>query len=502
MQSWLSWFLKGVLVVGFLLLAGRLFELQIIKGGYYRSLAEGNRIKRIVLPAPRGRILARGGEILADNIQITKQVDGMEVGDWLRDYRLGPAAAHLTGYLGQVGPEEVGKIKARCPQKGLQKPGSWVGRSGLEEEYDCLLTGRDGEKLIEVDIKGKQVRLLGEVKPVPGEDLKTNINFALQKKIAEILADKKGAAVALDAGGQILALFSAPAFDPAKVGDFVNNSDLPLFNRAIGGRYHPGSVFKPIVALAALEEKAIDANFVFDDPGVITVNNYSYSNWYFSQYGGKEGRINLVRAMARSTDTFFYKIGEMVGVDAIDSWAEKFNLNEKTGIDLPGEVDGLLPGPDWKKKVKGELWFLGNTYHLAIGQGDLALTPLEIDSALGAIASGGKLCQPRLVGLGDCRDLKIKRENLDLVKEGMKGVCRPGGTGYTFFDFSGPVACKTGTAETNEDGKTHAWFSVFTPADFPEIILTVLVEGGGEGSKIAGPLARSILDYWQVLNNP
>jgi penicillin-binding protein 2 len=165
-------------------------------------------------------------------------------------------------------------------------------------------------------------------------------------------------------------------------------------------------------------------------------------------------------------------------------------------------VDGLLPGRDWKKKVKGELWFLGNTYHLAIGQGDLALTPLEIDSALGAIASGGKLCQPRLVGLGDCRDLKIKRENLDLVKEGMKGVCRPGGTGYTFFDFSGPVACKTGTAETNEDGKTHAWFSVFTPADFPEIILTVLVEGGGEGSKIAGPLARSILDYWQVLNNP
>ena len=494
-QSWLPWFMKGLLVFGFLLLTGRLVELQLIKGGYYRGLAEGNRIRRVVIPAPRGLILARGGEIL-----------------------VGEEFAHVSGYLGEASPEEVGKIDPQCSEKGPRLLGSLVGRGGLEEQYNCLLSGIDGEELIEVDTNGEKVRILGKNDPVPGRNIKTNIDYKLQKKAAEIMGGNKGAIIVSDPTGEILVLFSSPSFDPKAVSKILNDKDLPLFNRAIGGIFHPGSVFKPLVAIAALEEGKIDKNYVFADPGIITVKtlygSFSYSNWYFSQYGKTEGKIGLTRAIARSTDTFFYKLGELVGIEKLDEWMVNFGLNKLTGIDIPGEVKSLIPSPEWKLKERGEKWFLGNTYHLAIGQGDLALTPLALNRIFSAIASGGKLCTPRIVNKGgwvrsDCKDLKIKRENLNLVKQGMVEACGSGGTGYTFFDWnSGPsaslgtIACKTGTAETNEDGKTHAWFSLFAPADFPEIVLTVLVEGGGEGSKVAGPLAREIMDYWNLQNRP
>lgn len=510
-QSWLSWFVKGLLIFGFLLLMGRLIELQVIKGGYYRGLAEGNRIRRVVIPAPRGLILARGGEILVGN-----------KAEYQRDYSLGEAFAHVSGYLGEVGPGEVGKIDPQCLQKGPKLLGSLVGRGGLEEEYNCLISGVNGEELIEVDTAGKKIRILGRNDPVPGRDIKTNIDYKLQKKAAEVMGDRKGVIIISDPTGEILALFSSPSFDPKAVSKILNDKDLPLFNRAIGGIFHPGSVFKPLIAIAALEEGEIDGNYTFEDTGVISVKtlygDYSYSNWYFTQYGKTEGEIGLIRAIARSTDTFFYKLGELTGIEKLDEWMGNFGLKKLTGIDIPGEVKSLIPSPEWKLKEKGEKWFLGNTYHLSIGQGDLALTPLALNNIPSVIASGGKLCKPRIVnkegfGKSDCKDLKIKKENLNLVKQGMVEACSGGGTGYTFFDWtsgstslttdrSGTIACKTGTAETNEDGKTHAWFTLFAPADFPEIVLTVLVEGGGEGSKVAGPLAREIMDYWNLQKHP
>lgn len=527
-QSWLAWFFKGLLVVFFVLLLARLFELQIIKGKYYRTLAEGNRIRKVTLPAPRGQILARGGETLIGNLSIQKKIifeadgtiresDGLNsrdegeiIVDYRRDYLLSSGFAHAGGYLGEANKDEIGIVNPRCPEKGPKKPGDLVGRSGLEEEYDCLLRGIAGEELVEVDIRGRKIRVLGKKEPIPGEDLKTNIDFKLQKKIAGLLDKKKGAIIVSDPKGEILAFYSSPSFDPQKVVQSLEDPDLPLFNRAISGLYHPGSVFKPIVALAALADGKIDRSYTFTDPGVIQIGLYSYTNWFFSQYGKVEGTIDLTRALARSTDTFFYKLGEMVGVDRIDYWADTFGLSAKTGIDIPGEAGGLIPTPLWKKKVKGEAWFLGNTYHLAIGQGDLAVTPIAMNTAISAIATGGFLCQPRLVGLDTkCKSLKIAKESLDLVKQGMVEACSLGGTGYTFFDWnssltdgSGSVACKTGTAETNEDGKTHAWFIVFTPAALPEVIATVLVERSGEGSKVAGPIARSVLNYWNLLKNP
>ena len=531
-QSWLSWFLRGLLIVSFLILFSKLFEVQIIKGSYYRTLAEENRIRHIPIPAPRGKIIARGGEILAGNVEVKRRIKfsknrGFEITDDLTDasseemvmdykrtYPLGGKFGHASGYLGIVNADQVDKINPDCPEKGPIHSGTLVGRTGLEEEDQCQLMGMDGEELIEVDTQGKKVRSLGRRDPLPGKDLKATIDYGLQTETAAEMNGKKGTAIVSDPSGQILAFYSSPSFDTNLmvskseanskiVSALLVDKDLPFFDRLISGTYHPGSVFKPLVAAAALSEGAIDKNFTLDDPGVIKVNEFSYSNWYFSQYGRREGVIDLTRAIARSTDTFFYKIGEMVGPDKIASWAQKFGLSRVTGIDLPGEVAGLIPTPEWKNRVKKETWFLGNTYHMSIGQGDVAVTPLAINTYISAIASTGNLCRPHFNQdiNGDCKNMGVDKKNLDLIKEGMRQACSQGGTAFTFFDFPAThagteVACKTGTAEVDLDGTPHAWFTFFTPKDNPQIVATVLIEKGGEGSSVAGPIARKIADYY------
>jgi penicillin-binding protein 2 len=271
----------------------------------------------------------------------------------------------------------------------------------------------------------------------------------------------------------------------------------------MSGTFHPGSVFKPLVAVAALEEGSIDKDFVYNDQGIITINNYSYTNWYFTEYGRTEGSVNLTRAIARSTDTFFYTVGQMIGPDVIAKWAGYFGLDKETGIDIPGEVKGLIPTPEWKKQVRNESWFLGNTYHMSIGQGDVSVTPLEINTYISAISSEGALCQPRFDMYKNpiCRKVKVSESTLSLVKEGMEEVCSDGGTAFTFFDFAEKhgdiqVACKTGTAEVGTDGIPHAWFTFFAPSDKPQIVSTILIEKGGQGSTEAGPIARKIADYY------
>lgn len=534
-ESWLVWFLRGLAILGFLVLIARLVDLQIIKGSYYRTLAEGNRIKRIPIVAPRGRILARGGEVLVqerevkrrvvfnsdsgfEKIEDTQNADESEIiTEWLRYYPEAETFAHLTGYLGEVSQEEVGKVRGECPEKGPRRLGAWVGRGGLEENYECILSGIDGEELVEVDAQNRKVRTLGRKSGLPGKDLKTTIDYGLQKKIREVFPDKRGAVVVTNGFGEVLALYSSPSFDPnyflarrnnEKISQYLASESKPLLNRAISGRFHPGSTFKPIVAIAGLEEGKIDENYTYEDTGKITINtpygNFSYLNWFYAQYGGKEGKIGLVRAIARSTDTFFYSLGELLGAETLGKWASIFGLDRLTGIDLPGEIVGLVPTPSWKLQVKGEKWFLGNTYHFSIGQGDLAITPIALNLAISAIANGGSLCKPHiaqeLVPRGaKCREIGLDAKSVSLVKEGMVSACSKGGTGYTFFDFeekSGiKVGCKTGTAET-EGGNPHAWFTAFAPVDKPEIVATILVENGGEGSRVAGPIARQIFDYW------
>lgn len=523
-----GWFFLLILIVSFLILFGRLFELQIIKGGYFSKLSSENRIRRIPIRAPRGEILDRNGLPFAKNLPVYKLVEFGKRGEPIsyrditqdqkekvskeetivsenkRDYPLGEAAAHILGYVGEVGVGEVGGAPADCPRARPYILGDFAGRGGVEQEFECLLRGENGEELVEVDTSGQKVRSLGKREPRPGETVKLSIDSGLHKIAQTALGGKTAGLVAQDPKtGEILSLVSSPSFDPNKIAQefllFEKDKRLPLFNRAIGGAYQPGSTFKIVTAAAGLEEGKIDENFTFEDPGVIKVGRFSYANWYFTQYGRTEGRIDLVRAIKRSTDTFFYKVGEIVGVRRLADWARAFGLGRPTGVDLPGEVDGLIPTPEWKEKVQGERWFLGNTYHLSIGQGDIHLTPLQVNVMTSVLASSGKLCKPTVLFKKDqkCSDIGLSQKSIQLITNGMIEACRPGGTAFPLFDFEPQVACKTGTAEFGDPaGRTHAWLTAFAPADSPEIVITVLVEGGGEGSSVAAPIVREVLDYW------
>lgn len=531
-QSWLSWIYRGLLIIFFLIVSTRLLELQVIKGSYYKILSEGNRIRKIPIPAKRGEILARGGEVLVGSKEGEKQYvfdsllgyviskEGEEadlvITNYLRDYRLGSEAGHLTGYLGEVDASEVGRVNPDCLEKGVRRLGQLVGRTGLEEEYECELSGIDGEELIEVDSAGVRVRTLGRRESVPGKDVKTNIHFSLQRKLGRAFEDKKGAGIISKLSGEVLALYSSPSFDPntfvkegntEEIAKLLNNKDKPFFNRVFGGIFQPGSVFKPLVAIAGLEEGEIDREYRYTDEGKIELKtdygDFVYNNWYFTQYGRTEGEIDIKKAIARSTDTFFYELGGNLGAERIKKWADKFGLGSVTGIDLPGEVPGLVPDPKWKKRIKGERWFLGNTYHLSIGQGDLLLTPLDMNNLITTIASKGNSCVPRVVGKSECESKNISEESFNIVIEGMEMACLPGGTGVPFFDFGIKTACKTGTAETGKGDTTHAWFSAFAPIEETEIVGTFLVEEGGEGSAVAAPIALEIFDFWFGVNkNP
>ncbi len=525
---WLVWFYRTLLFVFLAVILGRTLELQVIKGEYYRTLAKNNSLRRVLISAERGKILARGGEVLATSLSVDKFVvfdphlgyiktekgddvdlnNAEKIIEWQRHYPLSEKAAHITGYVSEVFTEELGKSYDYCKTLGLLKSGDIIGRGGLEQYYDCLLRGKDGELLIEVDTRGEKVRLLGKKEPQKGKDLKTTVDYKLQEQVSSLFKDLKGAVVVTDKNGEILAFYSSPSFDPntfilkdtKKLESILKDKNQPLFNRVVAGIYHPGSVFKPLISVAALEEGKVDRNFRYLDTGQVTIETpyglFSYRNWYFTQYGRTEGEINLTRALARSTDTFFYKVGELLGIENIVAWSRKFGLDKKTGVDIVGEVEGLVPTPAWKLKEKGESWFLGNTYHFSIGQGDLSTTVIGINTAIAAIANGGKLCRPHFVGELGCRDLGIRKESLELVREGMIGACSPGGTGSTFFDFPIRVACKTGTAETGKKETNHAWFTFFAPTDDPQIVATVFVEEGGEGSRVAGPIARKIADFW------
>ena len=510
------YFFLGLLVIGFLVLLGRLFELQIIFGTKNRALAEGNRIKREVLPAPRGMIYDRNGKELVRNVPIYRVKEnedykvisreealGMEIRgeteslrmDIGREYLYGEALAHVLGYLGEVNEDEV---KSR-----LFKPGDLVGRTGVEEQDDALLRGQDGGEVFEVDAQGNKIREIGKIEPISGKSLYLSINAELSKVAYEALEKKPGAVVATEPQtGQVLVLVSSPSFNPNDINpQSLSDKNLPFFNRAISGVYPPGSTFKIVTSMAGLEEGKIDSQTTWNDTGEIKVGDYSYKNWYFTQYGRTEGTIDLVKAIKRSTDTFFYKVGEWVGPKKLAQWAEAFGLGRKTGIDLPREVKGLVPSPEWKEKT-GDRWFLGNTYHFAIGQGDLLATPLQINMMTEVIANNGRLCSPKVEKNNGqkgeaCQDLKLKQMNINLVKEGMKEVCSPGGTAFPFFEFQPQVACKSGTAEfVNAEGKTHAWLTSFAPVDSPEIVVTALLEGGGEGSYVAAPVVKKLMETW------
>lgn len=495
MKYW--WLLIG-LVLSFGILWVTVVKLNLIKGRYYRDLALNNRVARVIIPSPRGKVFDRKGRVVADNVDFNEEVK--------RFYPYGESMANVTGYLGSVNDEEL--KNGKCGRSLHHE--SIVGRAGIEKEMDCELMGNDGYKLVEVDATGNSNRDLGQLDAVGGKDVFLSLDAYWQEKIYKMLDGKKAAVVMSEPEtGKILALVTSPSYDANNfnysydketIKTYLEDTEnLPMLNRTIGAKYHPGSVFKPIEALGALEEGLIDENTLFEDTGVIKIGDYSFKNWLWTKNGTTDGMVNIVKALKRSNDIFFYKLGEVMGVDRIKNWAHEFGLGEKTGIELPGEVAGLVPNDKWKRENLGERWYLGDTYHLSIGQGDLTVTPLQINQMTNIVASGGQKCQMSILRESPilCEQIKAKEKNWNLVKEGMKEACKNGGTAWPLFNFKTEIACKTGTAELGDGtNDTHAWLTAFAPAEKPQVSITVLVERGGEGSDVAAPIVGDILKEW------
>lgn len=546
-----------LLIAVFAVLVIRVFYLQVVRYDYYKKLSDGNRLSTKTLYAERGIIFDRKGRPLVRNIPTFKTRENGKVThldkdevlgrmtqegekkietDIKRFYLYNEVFAHVIGYTGEIGKEEL-----LFPQFEKYEASDVIGKMGLEQWYEQTLHGTNGRELYEVDAKGNIIRPLGSKESVPGKNLSTTLDLDIQRAAKDAFSEvTKGAVVVSDPrDGGVLALFSKPTFDPnlftqqssyktegayKKVEDVLSDEqNFPLLNRAISGLYPPGSTFKPITAIAALETGAITADTKIEDVGVLQVGTFSYGNWYFLSYGKTEGLLDVVGAIKRSNDIFFYKTAEAAGVDEIASWAKKFGMGENLGIDLAGEEQGVIPGPSWKKTTLGEQWYLGDTYHLGIGQGYILVSPLQINMLTSAIANGGILYKPHLLsGKKEVirRDF-FKKEHVELVREGMRQSCEQGGVAWPLFDFkvdshylpvdgrdfievaSGsaqfvkiPIGCKTGTAETTKNENPHAWITLFAPFYNPEIAVTVLVENGGEGSNIAAPIAKKILEEY------
>jgi len=554
-----SYFLPLFLIVLFLILFVRIFYLQVIKGYYYRYLSDNNRTKTVVVHAPRGIIFDRNGVPLVYNVPgfrenvkgktvflsqdealslIAKGKNDLEV-DSLREYPYKEDFSHVLGYIGQISKEELA-----MPQYSNYLPTDPIGKEGIEQEYETKLKGIDGKELYEVDVKGNIVRKLGEDDPIPGQNITLTLDAKLQQVVFNASKDiKKGSVIVSNPKGEILALISKPSFDPnlftmgqnykpSSQSSYLNLSDIlldsnnqPLLDRSISGVYPPGSTFKLIVASAGLTDKIIDENWQIEDTGILKIGDFSFSNWYYTDYGGKDGEVNIVKGIKRSNDIFFYKLAEKVGVDKISEMAKKFGLGEKLGIDLAGEQPGTVPTPEWKLINIDEQWYLGDTYHYGIGQGYLLVTPLQVNGWTQVIANSGTLYKPHLLkDLGEqiLASNLLDQHSSDLIREGMIEACSPGGVAWPLFNFTVKnknlpidnknftavasasadtrhvvIACKTGTAE-NGSGNTlpHAWITLFAPAYNPQIIVTILSENSGEGSNVAAPIAKQILDDW------
>lgn len=527
--------LYGAIVIIFLSIAIiRLFQLTVVKGAYYETLAESNRIREVIIESPRGTIYDRKGMVVVSNNKADASTS-LERVISKRTYYDAESLSHVIGYRQIADLQDMKKD----PCLNKLRIGDKTGKNGVEKLYECDLRGRNGKKLIEVDARGKYKKTLNLIPPEKGADIHLAIDSYLQKKAAELMKGKKGAVVGIKPEtGEVLILLSSPSFNPQVFEDGDSKSveanftdkNKPMYDRAIEGAYPPGSVFKPFVVTAGIEEKAITDETIFEDTGVLKAGQQEFNNWYYLEYGKVDGEVDVYKALQRSNDIYFYQLGGKLGPEKIKKWAELFGFQNKTDIGLP-ETEGIVPASFWKEDVLNEQWYLGDTYNLSIGQGYLTVTPLQMAMGTSAFANNRNICKPLLLKVGSnlaekpvCTKVPMSEKTYEIVREGMKQACETGGTGWPFFDFkvneatgaatlskaekessegatltqlsnkSVRVGCKTGTAESHaESGKPHAWFTVFAPFDKPEILLTVLVEESGQGSDVAAPIAKEIL---------
>lgn len=442
-----------------------------------------------------------------------------------RNYQFGSFAAHTLGYVQEISEEEInsGKYKER-------RLGDIVGKRGIEKEYDNILRGKDGQLIEVVDSLGRNRGEVTRKKPVQGSNLKLTLDFELQKKAEKLLEGREGAAVVLDAqNGEILALASYPTFDlnkfinrftPEEWLDLVNNPEFPLENRAIRGLYAPGSVFKPVLAIAGLDLNLITERTVFYCRGKAHFYGQPFSCWREKGHG----RMNLLNGIRYSCNVYFYNLGKKLGIEEIARYAKTLGFGEKTGIDLPGEKEGLIPTPEWKMENRNIPWYPGETISVSIGQGPILVTPLQVAVCTALIANRGHKIFPILLhSYSDSiteegtiirsprsdQSVEIKSSSFEKVIAGMWKAVNERGTAQLARIKGYDVCGKTGStqiigaAKTKElskldiNIKTHSWFTGFAPKENPKVVVTVLVEYGGMGGETAAPLARELYKLYR-----
>ncbi|MFO7311200.1 MAG: penicillin-binding protein 2 [Bacillota bacterium] len=583
-----------VLLLVLLLLAGRMWQLQIVHGEHYAALADGNRMRRLSIPAPRGVIRDREGRVLADNrlaftvsivpgglvdnreavverlsrilgrspaeIEAALQADQraypyeplrvardvppevavaveeqrmdlpgvMVEQEPIRRYPAGSTASHVLGYLQLASPEDLAAYQG-------YRPSDLVGRIGIERAYEEHLRGERGFQQVEVNALSRPIRVLGSVPPVPGNDLVLTVDAELQRAATEAVAEQLerlkrepgrlgppggGAVVVLDVKtGAVLALVSYPEYDPnmfltgdrgAYFAQLERDPLSPLFNRAIQGVYAPGSSFKPVTLLAALERRVTTPDEVYVATGVVDVGGRLFRDWTVTRGLPPAGPVDAVTAMERSVNDYFYVMGSRAGIQAIAATARALGLGRSTGLDIrPQDAAGLVPDPAWKRAAHGELWYPGDTANVSIGQGFLQVTPLQLAVMYAGLANRGAVYEPYLVQaiISPSGEEIYRREprllsyleaspaswntvhrSLLAVTSGERGTARS-----AFERFPIPVAGKTGSAQVAPRRDTHAWFAAYAPADNPEVAVAVLLEYGGGGGAAAAPVACRVL---------
>jgi penicillin-binding protein 2 len=566
-------FFQYVTVGAFLFLLSGFWRLQVQNQEEYSVLAQRNSVRSQPVPAPRGKLLDREGRVIVDNrfsfrlilsrenlklehlkpiaeglhldydellarvkrfssrasyeaITIKENLTRGELAfvEAHRDaetfpemelipsqQRLFPKdglAAHVIGYVGEISESEL-----NLPEFARYDQGDFIGKAGIERQYNETLMGVDGGRRVVVDSRGNVRKVLDMKEAIPGHDLQLTIDLDLQVVAELAMQDRKGAVVALDPrNGEVLALVSRPAFDPSLFAgrisskdwkELASNPDNPLLNRAIQAQLAPGSTFKPIMALAGYESGALDDSTRVHCAGSAVFYGRPFKCWQKKGHGNIDGHGALVH----SCDVFFYHLGNRMGIDTIAEYADKVGLGHKTGIDLPHEAEGLVPSSKWKIRTAREKWYAGETISVAIGQGALTVTPIQMARAIGGIATGGVFQAPHLVkgapGSERARKEDFDLENGNKVIFGMWGVVNEGGTGAQARLAGFDVCGKTGTAQlaSNEflkgsgkarDMKDNAWFVGFAPRQSPEIVVVALFEAGVHGN-LAAPIVRDVL---------
>jgi penicillin-binding protein 2 len=556
-------------VLVFIFLVSGFWQLQVQDPERYSEAAERNRIKSTPLLAPRGKILDRDGRVIVDNrtsyslllnrdqtkwehlpaiagalqldygeltahirhntrpqIIIKDQLSRNEIAwieahqdestypemqlikSWRRQYPQAGFAAHVTGYVGEISESELG-----LPQFGDYRQGDIIGKDGLEKQYDKTLRGVDGQQRVQVDNLGHERQTETTQDATNGKDLQTTLDLDLQSVAELAMEGKRGGVVALDPRtGEVLAMMSAPSFDPNKFTGRISRSDWnqlmndpfkPLLNRATQAEFAPGSTFKPIVALAGLETGVIDEDTEFHCSGGASF----YGNYYHCHKKTGHGNISLHRAIEQSCDVFFYNVANKLGIDRIAEYADIAGVGHRTGIDLPNERESTMPSTKWKLHLSREKWYVGETISVGIGQGAITVSPLQLAAAIGGIADRGKWYRPHLVaGIAPTllRTGHFNPENIEKVISGMYAVVNdPTGTGRMAALPGIKVCGKTGTSQLASNKflkgtalgrsmKDNAWFVGYAPEEAPEIVVVALFENGEHGDR-ASWIVRDVL---------